>query len=87
MQYSLVLTMVFIAASIGVIAPSGAAVGVGPGAAALVTSHGSFARVGWRRNYGYGPGPYAAPQVVVVPQAAQLTRNPHRRANAAARKG
>jgi hypothetical protein len=67
MRYSLVLAAVFIAPGVGFGAANAAYAGPAPGATALIPPHGSFERAGWRRNYGYGP--YAAPPVVVVPQA------------------
>ena len=62
MRYIFGLAQVFVAAGIGLGAPSAAIAAPAP----LVTSHASFERVGWRRNYGYSP--YATPPVVVVPQ-------------------
>ena len=67
MRYSFALTTIFIA-WLGVSTPVHANAGVGPGVTGLMASHVGFNQVGWRRYYGY-PGPYAAPPIVVVPQA------------------
>ena len=69
MRYGLVLTTVFNAAGIGLGAPSHAGAELAPELGALVALHGDVETVGyWRRyyqQYGYGPGPYAVPPVVV----------------------
>ncbi len=66
MRFGLGFTVVCLGAVFGLGVPGASIASPAPGAAGLVTSHGSFERVGWRRNYGYSP--YAAPPVVVVPQ-------------------
>lgn len=69
LRSGLVLTMVFIADGIGLGAPGDAIAGLAPGLAALDTPHEGVEKVGyWRRyyqQYGYGPGPYAVPPVVL----------------------
>jgi hypothetical protein len=64
-----VLTMVFVAGGIGLGAPGDAIAGLAPGLTALDRPHGGVVTVGyWRRyyqQYGYGPGRYAVPPVVV----------------------
>jgi hypothetical protein len=64
-----VLTMVFVAGGIGFGAPGDAIAGLATGLTALDRPHGGVVTVGyWRRyyqQYGYGPGRYAVPPVVV----------------------